>query len=140
MTPTVTVVIPAKNEAEGLAEILPRIKTAYPEYEIVVVDDGSTDETASVARAHGARVVSHPLAKGNGAAIKSGARAAKGEILLFMDADGQHQPEDVGKLLDFLAEGFDMVVGARTRESQAGVHRAAANRFYNYLASWMVGH
>jgi glycosyltransferase involved in cell wall biosynthesis len=77
---------------------------------------------------------------GNGAAVKSGARAAQGEILVFMDADGQHQPQDIGRLLEKFAQGYDMVVGARSRRSQAGAHRAAANGFYNWLASWMVGH
>ena len=76
---------------------------------------------------------------GNGAAIKTGARAASGEVLLFMDADGQHRPEEIRRLLNRLEEGYDMVVGARSRKSQAGTHRAAANGFYNRLASWMVG-
>ncbi|HYA21329.1 MAG TPA: glycosyltransferase family 2 protein, partial [Burkholderiales bacterium] len=83
--------------------------------------------------------ISHPYSMGNGAAVKSGARAASGDVLIFMDADGQHQPQDIPRLLQKLAEGYEMVVAARTYDSQAGAHRALANSFYNKLASWMVG-
>jgi glycosyltransferase involved in cell wall biosynthesis len=134
-----SIVLPAKNEAEGLRKVLPALTSVCPDAEIVVVDDGSSDDTVSVATSYGARVVSHPYSMGNGAAIKSGARVAQGEVLIFMDADGQHQPEDIPRLLARLDEGCDMVVGARDRSSQAGVHRAAANGLYNRLASWMVG-
>ena len=135
----VTIVIPAKNEAAGLRLVLPLIRDAMPSAEILVVDDGSTDETAQVAHSHGALVHSHPVSMGNGAAIKSGARVARGDILVFMDADGQHKPDDIPRLLQKLSGGFDMVVGARSHGSQAGVHRAIANAIYNRLASWMVG-
>lgn len=133
-----SIILPAKNEAGGLRKTLPLLKDLYPAAEIIVVDDGSSDNTARIACDGGARVVSHHYSKGNGAAIKSGARAATGEILVFMDADGQHKPEDVARLLARLDEGYDMVVGARSRASQAGAHRAAANGLYNRLASWMV--
>lgn len=133
-----SVIIPAKNESAGLAYVLPKIRELLPEAELVVVDDGSSDDTPAVATTHGARVVSHPYSMGNGAAIKSGARTAKGEILIFMDADGQHKPEDIPRLLAKLEDGYDMVVGARDSGSQAGAHRAAANGLYNRLASWMV--
>jgi glycosyltransferase involved in cell wall biosynthesis len=112
---------------------------SVPGVEVVVVDDGSTDETASVARNAGARVISHPYSMGNGAAIKTGARQALGDVLVFMDADGQHDPADIPRLLARLADGFDMVVGARQRGSQASVGRGVANHFYNRLASYMTG-
>jgi glycosyltransferase involved in cell wall biosynthesis len=134
----VSIVLPAKNETGGLRQVVPALKRLYPDAQVLVVDDGSTDDTAEICRSLGADVVSHPYSKGNGAAIKSGARAARGDILVFMDADGQHLPEDVGRLLARLEEGYDMVVGARGMESQAGAHRAAANGLYNMLASWMV--
>jgi glycosyltransferase involved in cell wall biosynthesis len=134
----VSIVLPAKNEAGGLQLVIPALQQHCPGAEIIVVDDGSTDDTASLCSRLGARVVSHPYSKGNGAAIKSGARAASRDILVFMDADGQHKPEDVPRLLGRMSEGFDMVVGARSRASQAGAHRAAANGLYNVLASWMV--
>lgn len=134
----VSIVMPAKNEAGGLRLVIPGLQRHCPGAEIIVVDDGSTDETAELSRQLGATVVSHPYSKGNGAAIKSGARAASREILVFMDSDGQHKPEDVPRLLARLVEGFDMVVGARSYASQAGAHRAAANGLYNVLASWMV--
>jgi glycosyltransferase involved in cell wall biosynthesis len=134
-----SIVIPARDEEQGLASFLPQLRESYPEAEIIVVDDGSTDRTAEAAREAGALVVSHPYSKGNGAAIKSGARAAKGEYLVFMDGDGQHDPADIGRLLARLDEGYDLVVGARSgRESQASLARWSANAFYNRLASWMV--
>lgn len=134
-----SIVIPAKNEAEGLRRLLPEIRNAYPDAELIVVDDGSRDDSAAVCSQHGATVVPLPHSLGNGAAIKAGARVARGRILLFMDADGQHQPQDIPRLIETLEQGYDMVVGARGRGAQAGMHRSLANGFYNRLASWMVG-
>jgi glycosyltransferase involved in cell wall biosynthesis len=136
----ISVILPAKNEAEGLRRTLPELRGCLPEAEIIVVDDGSTDATATIAAAHGATVLSSPYPMGNGAAIKRGARAATGDVLIFMDADGQHDPRLAQRLLDKLAEGYDMVVGARNASGQASVGRGAANAFYNRLASWMTGH
>ena len=138
MTRLISIILPAKNEAESLLSLLPQLKKIAGDLEIIVVNDGSTDNTKQVCSDNHVREVSHPYSMGNGAAIKSGARVANGEILVFMDADGQHKPEDIQRLVDKLSQGYDMVVGARTRESQAGVHRAAANGFYNRLASWIV--
>ena len=136
----ISIILPAKNEANGLRQTLPGLKAAYPEAEIIVVDDGSTDDTAAVATEHGVRVLSSPYSMGNGAAIKRGARAASGEILVFMDADGQHNAGDIPKLLERLEAGYDMAVGARNAGGQANVGRGAANALYNRLASWMTGH
>ncbi len=133
-----SIVLPSKNEAESLVSLLPLLKRTVPNAEIIVVNDGSTDNTIQVCEDNQVKVITHPYSKGNGAAIKTGARAAKGEILLFMDADGQHKPEDIPRLLAKLQEGHDMVVGARDRKSQAGAHRAFANGFYNRFSSWMV--
>jgi glycosyltransferase involved in cell wall biosynthesis len=135
----ISIVIPAKNEQQGLARILPELKQLFPAAEILVVDDGSTDATAETVSGLGVNVIKQPYSKGNGAAIKVGARAVQGEILIFMDADGQHKPEDIPRLLAKLEEGYDMVVGARSRSSQASLHRATANGFYNRLASWITG-
>lgn len=140
MKTTYSIVIPARNEEAGLTQLLATLQQYYPTGELVVVDDGSTDRTAEIALEYGAIVVRHPQSLGNGAAIKSGARTASGEVIVFMDADGQHQPEDIPRLISTLNEGYDMVVGARKRISQAGAHRAIANGVYNRLASWMVGH
>ena len=134
-----SIILPAKNEAAALELLLPQLRELFAKEEIIVVDDGSTDQTLAVCEANGVRVVTHPHSMGNGAAIKSGARAATGDILVFMDADGQHRPSDISVLLEKFKQGFEMVVGARTSGSQAGVHRAFANSFYNKLASWMVG-
>jgi glycosyltransferase involved in cell wall biosynthesis len=136
----ISVILPAKNEAEGLQRTLPVLRARFPEAEVIVVDDGSTDATAAVAAGHGVRVLSSPYSMGNGAAIKRGARAANGDILVFMDADGQHDPGLIQQLLDQLDAGFDMAVGARDASGQANAGRGAANAFYNRLASWMTGH
>lgn len=137
---TYSVVIPARNEAAGLSQLLPELRQHLPpETQILVVDDGSIDNTSDICMQHEVQVIRHPYPKGNGASIKSGARAATGDILIFMDADGQHQPQDISLLLQKLNEGYDMVVGSRTFASQAGTHRALANSIYNKLASWMVG-
>lgn len=135
-----SVVLPAKNEVEGLARTLPALRELYPDAEVIVVDDGSTDDTAQLAAAHGVRVLHSPYSMGNGAAVKRGARVANGEVLVFMDADGQHDPRQIPALLEKLSEGYDMVVGARDAGGQANVHRGLANAFYNRLASWMTGH
>ncbi len=133
-----SVVVPARNEAAGLAELLPRLCQVLPGAEIIVVNDGSDDDSLKVCAGFPVRVVSHPYPKGNGAAVKTGARAARGDVLAFMDADGQHKPEDLPDLLAKLEEGYDMVVGARQAGSQAGFHRAAANDIFSRFASWMV--
>lgn len=136
----ISIVLPAKNEALAIGATVAGIRQHWPHAEVIVVNDGSTDSTATVAEAAGARVVHHPYSKGNGAAIKTGARAASGEIIVFMDADGQHDPADITRLLEVLEQGHDMVVGARQKGSQASVGRGLANAFYNKLASWMTGH
>jgi len=137
-SPHISIVIPARNEAAGLRTLLPRLTGLMVEATILVVDDGSVDDTRAVCVAHGVAVVSHPYPKGNGAAIKTGARAAKGDVIIFMDADGQHKPEDINELLTKFNEGYDMVVGARQTGSQAGLHRAVANDVFSRFASWMV--
>ncbi|MFL6621733.1 MAG: glycosyltransferase family 2 protein [Sulfurifustaceae bacterium] len=136
---SISIVIPAKNEASNLRHLLPKIRSAFPDAELVVVNDGSTDDTAACSKSLGATVVSHPYSMGNGAAIKTGARKASGEIIVFLDADGQHDPQDIPRLLAKLDEGFDMVVGARNYSGQANIGRFTANYIYNRLASWMVG-
>jgi glycosyltransferase involved in cell wall biosynthesis len=134
-----SIILPAKNEAAALELLLPQLRELFSNEEIIVVDDGSTDQTLAVCEANSVRVIAHPHSMGNGAAVKSGARAATGDILIFMDADGQHRPSDISGLVEKFKQGFEMVVGARTSGSQAGVHRAFANSFYNKLATWMVG-
>ena len=135
---TLSIVIPALNEAASLRTLLPRLRQIVDDAEIIVVDDGSTDNTAEVCTSEKVKVLRHNYAMGNGAAIKAGARVARGRTIIFMDADGQHRPEDIPALLEKLSEGYDMVVGARQSGSHAGTHRAIANDLFSRFASWMV--
>jgi glycosyltransferase involved in cell wall biosynthesis len=133
----VSIIVPAYNEGGIIENIVSDIKALHPTYEIIVINDGSTDNTAAEAQRAGAKVFSHPYNIGNGAAIKSGIRVATGDILVFMDGDGQHNPEDIAKLLEHLSE-FDMVVGARSISDQASLGRALGNKLYNWFASYVA--
>ncbi|HKJ76537.1 MAG TPA: glycosyltransferase family 2 protein [Gammaproteobacteria bacterium] len=135
-----SIIIPALNEADNLRGLLPELRAYFPDAEVLVVDDASGDDTHEVCCEYDVRVESHLYTLGNGAAVKTGARHARGRVLVFMDADGQHQPADIGKLLSALDEGFDMAIGARDRTSQASAGRGIANRVFNSLASYLVGH
>jgi glycosyltransferase involved in cell wall biosynthesis len=140
MTCETSIILPAKNEAESLKTLLPELCSNFPDAEIIVVNDGSTDDTAGVCTQNGVKVVSHAYSMGNGAAIKTGTRNAEGNILVFMDADGQHSPDDINKLIDKINDGYDMVVGARQLDSHASLTRRIGNTIYNRLASWMTGY
>lgn len=135
--PRVSVIIPAYNEARTIGEVVKQIRELYPDFEINVINDGSTDQTAGLAAEAGARVYSHPYNIGNGAAIKSGIRIATGDILIFIDGDGQHDPADMDKMLAYFPE-YDMVVGARVSGGQSSFIRAFGNKIYNRLASYVA--
>ena len=135
---SLSIVVPAKNEASGLRKLLPIILQTFRAEDVIVINDGSTDDSAQVCIGYEVQLIDIPYSKGNGAAIKTGARAAKGDVIIFMDADGQHKPEDIPALLAKFDEGYDMVVGARQTGSQAGLHRAVANDVFSRFASWMV--
>ena len=137
----ISIIIPAKNESKGLSLLLPSLIKELPDATIYVVNDGSTDETEQICLSYNVKVISHPYSMGNGAAIKSGARRATGDVFLFMDADGQHRVEDVEKLIqEYMNSEFDMIVGARGHKSQASITRLFGNGLYNKIASYMTGH
>ena len=133
-----SIILPARNEAASLKILLPEINKHHPEAEIIVVNDGSTDNTLFICEENNVKVITHPYSIGNGGAIKTGARNAVGDILVFMDADGQHKPEDINRFLHKLDEGYDLVVGARDSKSQASLARKLANGLYNKLASYVT--
>lgn len=134
----VSIIIPVFNEAESIAELLGKVRALEIDHaEIIVIDDGSTDGSAEMALNAGVSVIRHPYNIGNGAAIKSGIRAARGQMLIFMDGDGQHRPEDIPKLLRESGR-YHMVVGERAKGSKLRFHRNAANILYNSLASYVT--
>ena len=134
---TLSIIIPCFNEAQVIGEVIGRLKALYPDCELIVVDDGSHDKTAEEALRAGAIVYQHPDNIGNGAAVKTGIRNASGEVLIFIDGDGQHNPEDIAKLLEHIP-AYDMVVGARSFNDQATLGRALGNKIYNWLASYVA--
>jgi glycosyltransferase involved in cell wall biosynthesis len=135
--PQVTIILPTYNEELSIGATIKKIKQLHPDFEVLVVDDGSTDNTLKAAIDAGANVWPHPYNIGNGAAIKTGLRCASGEWSIMMDADGQHDPADIKRLLEH-KDYFDMVVGARTKGSQGSLHRNLANKIYNWFASYVT--
>ena len=133
----VSVIIPAYNEEEGIGAVVAGVLGGGPWREVLVVDDGSTDRTAERAQSAGARVVRHPYNKGNGAAVKTGVREATGDVVLLMDADGQHDPADALRLVAPVGV-HDMVIGARSARDQDLV-RAVGNGVFKAVASWLTG-
>ena len=136
---SLSIVIPAKNEGAAIGTVVSKAREQYADAQIIVVDDGSSDDTAKVAAAAGATVISHPESLGNGAAVKSGARAASGDVIAFMDGDGQHDAAELAPLLEQLDNGYEMAIGARNPGSHASVGRLFANGLYNGVASLMSG-
>jgi glycosyltransferase involved in cell wall biosynthesis len=134
---TTSIVIPAFNEAASIAAVIDALRREAAWHEILVVDDGSADDTASRAAAAGARVVRHPYNKGNGAAVKTGIRQATGRFILIIDADGQHSAADALRVISYIDE-YDLVVGARTGATQASLVRRLGNATLNALASYLT--
>ena len=134
-----SIVIPAKNESSAIGAVVSTARDCYPDAEILVVDDGSTDDTAAIAANAGATVVTHPESMGNGAAVKTGARAANGDVIALLDGDGQHDAQELAPLLQQLENGYDMAIGARETGSHANVGRLFANGLYNAVASLLSG-
>jgi len=133
----VSIVVPAYNESPSIGPLVTALRSAAPWHEIIVVDDGSTDDTGRYAADAGARVLRHPYNKGNGASVKSGIRQATGQYVLILDADGQHPPSDACRLVSKL-DDYELVVGARVPASQAGAARRLGNSFLNRTASYLT--
>jgi glycosyltransferase involved in cell wall biosynthesis len=132
-----SVVIPAFNEAAAIGAVVRDLTASARWHEVLVVDDGSSDDTGGQAAAAGARVIRHPYNKGNGAAVKTGIRHATGARVLIIDADGQHAPGDAVRLVSLLG-AYDLVVGARSRRSQATAARRLGNALLNAIASYLT--
>jgi glycosyltransferase involved in cell wall biosynthesis len=138
LTGRVSIVVPAYNEAASIAALVTALLGAAAWREIIVVDDGSTDDTGRRAAEAGARVLRHPYNKGNGASVKTGIRHAAGEFVLILDADGQHRPADAARLVARL-DAYELVVGARSRATQASLARRVGNGALNAIASYLTG-
>jgi len=134
---SVTVVVPAFNEASGIGPVVTALRSAARWQDVLVVDDGSTDDTAGAAERAGARVIRHPYNKGNGASVKTAIRSAAGEWILIVDGDGQHRAGDALRLISRLGE-YDLVIGARDPRTQATSGRRAGNAVLNWLASYLT--
>ena len=134
---TVSIVIPAYNEGASIGPVVSELLASASWHEIIVVDDGSSDDTGAKATAAGARVIRHPYNKGNGAAVKTGIRRATGRFVLIVDADGQHRPSDAARLVAQL-DTYDLVVGARSHATQATLARRAGNALLNRIASYLT--
>jgi glycosyltransferase involved in cell wall biosynthesis len=135
--PSLSVILPCYNDRDTVAPLCEEILALHPDAEVIVVDDGSSPEIPSI---DGVTVLKHPHNIGNGAAIKTGARMASGELLVFMDADGQHSATDISRLLAKIDAGYDMAVGSRSSKTQASFSRLVANSGFNRLASLMTGY
>lgn len=134
----VSIVIPALDEEESIGTVVRDLRTTANWREVIVVDDGSRDETTRLAQEAGARVIRHPYNKGNGAAVKTGIRSASGEFILIIDADGQHKPADAIRIVQRLGV-YDLVIGARSAATQATSARRGGNAMLNWLAGYLTG-
>jgi glycosyltransferase involved in cell wall biosynthesis len=134
---TTSVIVPAFNEGAAIADVVAALKAGAPWHEVIVVDDGSSDDTAARAGTAGAIVVRHPYNKGNGAAVKSGVRRATGDHVLIVDGDGQHRPADATRLVSRLGD-YDLVIGARSAATQATHARRLGNAALNWLAAYLT--
>ena len=137
----ISIIIPAYNEADSIHGVLEDIRKGFDsrKVEILVIDDGSTDQTAEIAERGGAKVIQHLHNKGYGASLKSGIRAADGQFVLFMDADGQHRAVEALKLIDaFSSKPADMVVGQRSRLMHSPMWRMPGKWALGWMANYLT--
>lgn len=133
-----SIIIPAYNEEKAIVNVIRKVKSISQDFEIIVVDDGSTDKTGLIATQEGARVISHPYNKGNGAAVKTGIREATANKIMVIDADGQHNPDDILLLKQYI-DIYDLVVGVRTKDTKGSFSRNIGNWCLKKVASYLVG-
>jgi glycosyltransferase involved in cell wall biosynthesis len=133
-----TIIIPAFNEEASIGDVVRIMGNQYPEMGVIVVDDGSTDDTLSQAELAGAKIIRHYTNLGYGAALKTGVRSTDADVIIFFDADGQHDPRDVGRLVQAI-EDCDMVVGVRQKESYVPPVRRPGKRILNWVANIVCG-
>lgn len=135
---SVTIVIAAFNEGTTIGGVVGQTRSVCPDAEILVVDDASSDDTADRAEAAGARVIRRPYNLGQGAGIKTGVRAATGDVIVLLDGDGQHDPADIPRLLGLIGP-YDLVIGERDRAGQQNTVRWLGNSALNRVGSYLVG-
>jgi len=137
-SPRASIIIPAYNEEKGILDVLNQLKHFRGLYEIIIVDDGSTDKTYELIRNLNFKIIRHPYNKGYGAALKTGIRNSESDVLLFMDADGQHQPDDIERILEYIGT-YDMVVGKRTKSSNVSLLRRIGKKIMSWVANYLSG-
>ena len=137
MQHAITILIPAYNVEASISNVLEGLHEWRERAEIIVIDDGSTDRTPEISERAGVRVIRHRINKGYGAALKTGIRAASGDIIVMMDADGEHNVAQVSRLLDAMS-GNDMVVGARGKGSHAPLIRRPGKWILSKVANYLA--
>jgi glycosyltransferase involved in cell wall biosynthesis len=133
-----TVVIPAYNEKDGIKGVLEDVRAVVPTAELLVIDDSSTDDTGQIAATAGARVIRHRTNRGYGGSLKTGVRAARGEVVVLMDADGQHQAKYIPLLVERL-EDHDFAVGERTNALRIAGTRLPGKIVLGWVVNLLAG-
>jgi glycosyltransferase involved in cell wall biosynthesis len=137
--PVLSIVIPVYNEEKAIGEVLDKLITQRQEknWEILVVDDGSNDQTARIILNYPVRLIRHHGNRGYGAALKSGIRHSTSDFIVIMDGDGQHNPQDIRRLLREV-ENSDLVAGARQKKSHSPLWRMPGKWFLSLLANYLM--
>lgn len=135
-----SIVVPAYNEEEGISGLLEAVKALdlFEKYEFIIVDDGSSDQTAAVAKRYPVKVIRHSVNKGYGASLKTGVRRATTPLVITMDSDGQHDPAYIDTIVEMLGE-YDMVIGERSATSFQVKSRKSGKWLIRKTGEMLVG-